>query len=211
MSKNPAIEKYGHPTLPGVARDLPAFKWDGIADIAEASLQLVGQWMAEEFSGRISCAWSDMESPIEVMFFCGAMLETKAQVLDFAVRESAGWTNGDELSPMGERLIVHPQFAVGEHRADFCLVLENSHDVKEGEKIRIVTERSQILVECDGHDFHEKTKKQAAHDKARDRALVAAGHKVLRFTGSEIYADPCACAAEAIGVLYRELPGYIDG
>ena len=50
-----------------------------------------------------------------------------------------------------------------------------------------------IGVECDGHDFHEKTKEQAARDKKRDRDLQALGYRVLRFSGSEIYRDVNAC------------------
>jgi hypothetical protein len=53
-----------------------------------------------------------------------------------------------------------------------------------------------IAVECDGHEFHDKTKKQAQRDKARDRFLVSAGVKVMRFTGSEIWRDPTRCALE---------------
>lgn len=47
-----------------------------------------------------------------------------------------------------------------------------------------------FAVEYDGHDFHEKTKEQARKDKARDRALTLAGWRVLRFTGSEVFASP---------------------
>ena len=44
-----------------------------------------------------------------------------------------------------------------------------------------------FIIECDGHDFHEKTKEQAIKDKKRDRNFVTAGYVVMRFTGSEIY------------------------
>lgn len=47
-----------------------------------------------------------------------------------------------------------------------------------------------IVIECDGHDFHEKTKEQAARDKRRDREMTLSGYKVLRYTGSEIVSDP---------------------
>lgn len=53
-----------------------------------------------------------------------------------------------------------------------------------------------IIVECDGHDFHKKTKEQAQHDKERDRKFTQNGYKVLRFTGSEIYRDPFKCSLE---------------
>lgn len=47
-----------------------------------------------------------------------------------------------------------------------------------------------IAVECDGHDFHEKTKAQAQRDKKRDRDLQSIGWNVARFTGSEIFNTP---------------------
>lgn len=45
----------------------------------------------------------------------------------------------------------------------------------------------QFIIECDGHDYHERTKEQAAHDKKRDRYFTENGYIVLRYTGSEIY------------------------
>lgn len=53
-----------------------------------------------------------------------------------------------------------------------------------------------FIVECDGHEFHEKTKEQAQRDKSRDRIFQANGFTVLRFTGSEIYQDAEKCANE---------------
>lgn len=58
-----------------------------------------------------------------------------------------------------------------------------------------------VVVECDGHDFHEKTKEQAQHDKERDRRFIELGYIVLRFTGSEIYKDPFKCAAEPVNLI----------
>lgn len=52
------------------------------------------------------------------------------------------------------------------------------------------------FIECDGHDFHERTKQQAAKDRQRDRQIQSAGHPILRFTGSEICRDPLGCAAQ---------------
>jgi very-short-patch-repair endonuclease len=53
-----------------------------------------------------------------------------------------------------------------------------------------------LVIEVDGHDFHEKTKEQAGRDKHRDRLLQKAGYKILRFTGSEVYNDPSAVVKE---------------
>lgn len=67
------------------------------------------------------------------------------------------------------------QKQIGKYTVDF-LVFSNISD-------------TEIIIECDGHDFHEKTKEQAKHDKERDRWLTSKGYKILRYTGSEIYND----------------------
>ncbi len=61
----------------------------------------------------------------------------------------------------------------------------------------------QAVIECDGHDFHERTKEQASHDKARDRRFQALGLMVLRYTGSDIHADPEQCAHDALSTIAK--------
>lgn len=100
-------------------------------------------------------------------------------------------------SPIEERLAIHLATAIGPEAS-----VVGQHVVAvEGATYRldfavIESDGMRIAVECDGHDFHERTKEQAARDKSRDRALQAAGWRVLRFTGSEIWADPRKCAGE---------------
>ena len=53
-----------------------------------------------------------------------------------------------------------------------------------------------LIVECDGHEFHERTKEQAARDRRRDRMAQEKGIAIFRFTGSQIWADPWECAGE---------------
>jgi very-short-patch-repair endonuclease len=60
-----------------------------------------------------------------------------------------------------------------------------------------------MIIECDGHAFHEKTKEQAARDKRRDRDLSKHDLKTLRFTGSEIHKNPFDCALEVVSHLAR--------
>ena len=61
-----------------------------------------------------------------------------------------------------------------------------------------------IVIECDGHDFHEKNKEQVRRDKSRERKIVAAGCKVLRFSGSEIWRDPIGCVDAVLTLANRE-------
>jgi len=65
-----------------------------------------------------------------------------------------------------------------------------------------------LAVECDGHEWHEKTKEQAARDKSRDRyVLCEHGLPTLRFTGSEIYAAAEGCAEQAIAAAHSIVAG----
>lgn len=61
-----------------------------------------------------------------------------------------------------------------------------------------------ISIECDGHDFHNVTKQQAASDRSRDRELNAIGITTLRFTGSEIHHDIQRCASDVFAVLRHQ-------
>lgn len=82
-------------------------------------------------------------------------------------------------------LAIAPQQKVLSYRVDFLVVMrsdESGHHT--------------AVVECDGHDFHERTKKQARRDKLRDREMQGLGYAVLRFTGSEIYKDAARCAEQ---------------
>lgn len=83
------------------------------------------------------------------------------------------------------------QHTLGRYRLDFLLTAHVGAAVK-----------SYVAVEVDGHDFHERTKEQAKHDRQKDRAIQAAGMKILRFTGSEVYADPLKCAKEAVDAAF---------
>lgn len=55
-----------------------------------------------------------------------------------------------------------------------------------------------LIVECDGHDFHERTKEQASKDRSRDRWAQGAGYEIFRFTGSELWRDPLGCVKQVI-------------
>jgi very-short-patch-repair endonuclease len=107
-------------------------------------------------------------------------------------------------SPAEARLAVHLLCDVG---AEYEVVGQHTIEVS-GKTYRldfaIEPTWNQVAIEVDGHEFHERTKEQAARDKSRDRALQAAGWRVLRFTGSEVWNDPRRCAQEVYNVLERD-------
>lgn len=89
------------------------------------------------------------------------------------------------------RVTLHPQHEIvcgdSKYSTDFA-VLRDGADLN-------------ICIEIDGHDFHEKTRAQVAKDKARERAIIAKGFTVLRFTGSEIARNAQKCVDEVISVI----------
>lgn len=79
------------------------------------------------------------------------------------------------------------QMYVGPHRADFGVAAATSRN------------RAMIVaIECDGHDFHDRTRDQVARDKARDRAFAERDIRLFRFSGSEIWRDAGACADQVL-------------
>ena len=85
---------------------------------------------------------------------------------------------------------VFLQHEVGDLRLDFAIHVT----AQEGGRAL----SAWIAVECDGHDFHEKTKEQVARDKARDRSITSQGYRIFRFSGSEIYRDNVLCAQQVV-------------
>jgi very-short-patch-repair endonuclease len=94
------------------------------------------------------------------------------------------------------KLIVESQVEIERFRVDFVVSAWTDGIVFSGAKgwQRGDARWRSLVVECDGHDFHERTKEQAAKDRSRDRSLSGQGYDVFRFTGSELWRDPWGCA-----------------
>lgn len=118
-------------------------------------------------------------SPIEGIFF--------AALWNIAQLES-GHTPVVTAEPDFWVVGVTAQVKIEKYRVDFLLTVKNNSS---GALKRLV-------VECDGHDFHERTKDQARKDRSRDRRLQELGYTVYRFTGAELYGDPVKCAHDVL-------------
>lgn len=79
-------------------------------------------------------------------------------------------------------LILVPQFKWSFYRSDWAI-------------LRARPQAQALLIECDGKDFHSSPE-QRIHDARKDAAATAHGHLTIRFTGSEIFRRPKACAAK---------------
>ena len=86
--------------------------------------------------------------------------------------------------------VVTPQAEINyknkKYRADILL---NACDFVQEKHVK-------FAIECDGHEFHEKTKEQVRRDRSRERDLMKLGYTVIRFSGSEIVESPDECALE---------------
>ncbi len=89
------------------------------------------------------------------------------------------------------QLGIAPQAQVGDWRVDFLLI------------DRTLKKPLSVIIECDGHQFHERDQDQALRDRSRDRAAQSIGAHVFRFTGREIWKDPIKCAREVFDLLER--------
>jgi very-short-patch-repair endonuclease len=140
---------------------------------------------------RIECFEAACESPMEKLFLAGMY----ASGLFLPEMDSPErWPGPVGVARTGKHVACSDV-------AGLPMVVHAQKQIRVGKKTYRVDfavwyERARVVVEVDGHDFHERTKEQAAADKSRDRALVSAGWKVLRFAGSEVYADPIACATQ---------------
>lgn len=62
-----------------------------------------------------------------------------------------------------------------------------------------------LVIECDGHEFHEKTKAQVKKANERDMDLKLADFDVLHFSGSQIYNEPFKCAEQTIAYILSKI------
>lgn len=124
------------------------------------------------------------DSPLEQRFLL-AFLELNGSA-DVAYRPHGEHGYQFIIESDGDSFIcVEPQkpITIDQHsfRADFLVSYTSRAPL---------TTHAQIVVEIDGHDFHERTKQQAFRDKRRDRLMASQGYIVMRFTGSEVFRNP---------------------
>lgn len=88
------------------------------------------------------------------------------------------------------------------YRVDFLLSEKASHDYCNEFD---VSKHYGLVIECDGHEFHEKTKEQVKNNNQRDIDIKMKGYGILHFSGSQIYKDPFKCATEIFHYYCKKL------
>lgn len=171
-------------------------------------LQIVASSLFENLHSEFTDAFLLTESPIEQTMFL-ALWATGLRRRNVFFKCSK-WLDG-EIRGVGRmdvpHFIITPQHRIGAYRVDFFVEFNNyeaMYDPNLERKFRSkLVSTSTLIVECDGHEFHEKTKEQAQKDKSRDRELKKLDYKVFHYTGSEIWNDAFKCASEVLEDLER--------
>jgi very-short-patch-repair endonuclease len=128
-------------------------------------------------------------SPIEQILYVA--MKTVFHVMSESPSDAVYDKHGNDAHSHGYD--IRPQVKIGKYRVDFlvgCIGVANS-------KIY----NREVIVECDGHNFHDKDKKQRAYEKARDRYFQSEGLTVFHYTGAEIAGNPIDAASEIVSFL----------
>lgn len=137
-----------------------------------------------DFLDTIYAAEDRCESVLEAKFMRSVVESSEPM---WPVRAATHAIDGRLVADLGSDGMFYQQVKVGSFRLDFAIVQTHA---RHGGPIM-------VAAEVDGHDYHS-SKEQLARDKSRDREITANGWHILRFTGSEIHADPLGCAQELL-------------
>lgn len=148
-----------------------------------------------QLRGEIDVLVSRCESPIEELMALALWAAGLAQCDAVKMADSMR-----EFDAFGS-LAIQPQYTIGRYRADFLVTYGHMNYSATEPTPKLSWRVCRAVVECDGHDYHERTKEQAKYDRTRDRDMQASGWKVYRYTGAELWADPLKCALEVVGRL----------
>lgn len=159
----------------------------GLSRLAEKAAEFVRDEVEDAYESAAG------ESPIEKLFLTALLTISNIGASEFdyidVIRPDNNVEVAKQRSTDRAALIVEPQKQLDGWRVDFLIhVLGRGPGGPIGWRC--------IIVECDGHDYHERTKEQATRDRRRDREWQAKGITVFRFTGAEIFRDAWACASQ---------------
>lgn len=165
---------------------------ENVVQFMERACDLYARCKREEFEDwmYVSNLEGGMESPIEQLFW----MAMNVMVLRCHC-EINQTPDGPGHMPSGVR--ITPQVQIGRYRVDFLVTFTSL----------FAEVRTSVVVELDGHAFHDRDKRQRSYEKRRDRDLQHLGHKVAHFTGSDVVADPLKCAWEVLKMLEADTSG----
>lgn len=163
------------------------------SQVAEYLINFYDRFYGKEFeSSSTDCI---AESPIEKILCAALCIAKSSSFLKYPSprEEDSGrfWSLDQYNSDFFDKIILNKSvFELNKIKYRIDIALYTTGGMK-------------IAIECDGHDFHERTKQQAKHDKERDRWFQSNGWFVARFTGSEIYKDPFEVVSQIGEIVFK--------
>jgi len=184
--------------------------FDELDESSSLSLALLSILRHNSFSiaAELDMLFDQCGSLIEKMFLSALICACNNREIGIAVYDKDKFPYFEDILPYTSSCLhIHPQEQIGKYRVDFLvtLILDGHVIFFEDDDLTFISGKSQLVIECDGHDYHEKTKEQASRDKERDRALQSCGYNVFRFTGSDIYKDAFKCVTESLDHLFDRI------
>ena len=143
------------------------------------------EYLKDNLFGYSERPYASMKSPIEKIF----------AIAFYTVLNEHGFLENEIFSPIPQAEI---SLDTKTYYADFLILAESFGQIKCENEFKLV-------IECDGHDFHEKTKEQVAYRNERDLELMSAGYDVMHFSGSQIYKDPYKIANQVYEYLSKKV------
>lgn len=150
----------------------------------------IAELAKSDFNYKIERVGCRCESPIELMFLAAFIVELADDSPDLIIDFSS--SNRCVHYPREDSCSFAAQADLGQYRSDFYIEMATYQTVW-----------LRVAIECDGHEFHERTKEQARRDRRRDRWMQSNGIAILRFTGSEIWENARTCALQVIEFLNK--------
>jgi len=163
------------------------------------SSRYVGAMEEESASIDMFDVITALDSPIEQMFYCALVATARVNAWKVITSHTEYQDPAKYIRRDSERHSVWcwPQSKIGNYRADFIVHLVDGPS------------SGPVVVELDGHQWHDRDEKQRRYEKTRDRDMQRLGFRVARFTGAEIFADPYKAAVDVLRLSILSDGGYI--
>jgi very-short-patch-repair endonuclease len=121
-----------------------------------------------------------IKSPIEIIFLIQFLIQTNDNLFIFYQEEIKTLHNKYYV----DFLICYDQYVCNKLNKNF-----------------------KLIIECDGYEFHQKTKEQVEKDNEREYNLKIMGYQIIRFSGSEIYKDSKKCVEKVLDYIDKKNKG----
>lgn len=165
---------------------------ENVAAVLRVAANTYGEISKNRFIENMeSEALDNVKSPIEAIFYFALNLLCFAEGISTTPDP---WYDQHGVIRAGHGISIDAQCKIDKYTVDFSITKVAGQ--LQGEPFE------SVIIELDGHDFHDKNKEQRAYEKARDRFFVKRGDKVLHYTGSEVVKDPYRIAHEVLTILH---------